>query len=186
MTKIFVASDVTGAEEQVGGSNNRMNVSSRADSRSYYNSRDRQSAYSLVWSDITTEAGDFVAYWKNTDTTGKHLVIDACGLNSTLAADFQLVEVTGTAAGGTETTPTCLNRAAPRVAQATAWTAASGPITGLAAGVIIDHAGVTITGHDEFRLDDRLRIGQDGAVAIRCLNSTGTGRSWGVIFGYYE
>jgi len=187
MAKIQYTHDITSSEQFVQGSSGRLNVSSRGDSRSYYNSRDDQLAFSLVWSDASTATSDFIVYWKNTDTTGKHLVIDSAGINSQYRADFQLHAVTGTAAGGSVATPACLNRAAPKVAQATCRSAVSSAITGLSSVVIIDHATVPAGGHEEFRLDDRLRIGQDQALAIQCvLTDTSPGLTHGVIFGFYE
>ena len=184
--KLDIAHDVTGSEQQVRGSDNRLNTSSRSDSRSYYNSRDKQEAYSLVWEDASSATGDIILYWKNDDSLGRALVLDSAGLNSAAVADFQLLEVTATAAGGTAAIPTNLNRTAPKVAPAVCRTADTTPITGLTEGVIFDHAGVAANGHEEFRLDDRVRIGQGGAVAIKCVFTGTTARTWGVIFGYYE
>ena len=185
MPEITFTSDKSGSTEKMEGSDNRANVSSRTDSRSYYNSRDQSNAFSLVWDDASSAAGDMIVYWKNTDTTGKQLVIDSIGCNGTQASSFKLHVVTGTAAAGTSVLPFCLNRATPKSAQATAMEAAGTAITGLTSVGVVDHAGITATGHEELRLDDRLRIGQDGAIAIEYEQGT-TGRTWGVIFGYYE
>lgn len=182
--EIQYTSDSTGSLEKARGSDSRFNVSSRQDSRSYYNSRDKSQAFSLLWDDSSSAAGDFILYWKNTDTTGKHLVIDSAGLNSENAGSFKLHVVTGTAAG-VSVTPVCLNQATPKTAQATAVEAAGTAITGLTSSFVIDHVSATAGGHQEFRLDDRLRIGQDQAIAIEFEQGT-TGRTWGVIFGYYE
>jgi hypothetical protein len=177
-------SDKSKGIEKAQGSDNRLNVSSRQDSRSYYNSRDESLAFSLLWDDDTSEAGDFVLYWKNTDTTGRVLVIDSVGLNAEAASSFKLHAVNGTPTG-VSVTPECLNRAAPKAAQAIAVEAAGTPITGLTSAAVIDHAAVGAGCHEEFRLDDRLRIGQDQAIAIKYTQGA-EGRTWGVIFGYYE
>jgi hypothetical protein len=142
-------------------------------------------AFSLVWNDASSAAGDFILYWKNTDTTGRQLIIDSVGLNSENAASFKLHVVTGTAAAGSTIAPLCLNQASPKTAQATAMEAAGTAITGLTSAGVVDHAGTAAGGHEELRLDDRLRIGQDQAVAVECEQGT-TGRTWGVIFGFYE
>jgi len=187
MGVITYTHDVNGSIQQAQGSDNRLNVSSRGDSRSYYNSRDNQEAYSLVWEDASSEDGDIVLYWKNTDSQGRHLVIDSAGMNSAETADFQLLIVSGTAAGGTTAVPVCLNRAAPRVAPSTSLTAVTAPITGLNEDLIVDHAGCVAGGHEEFRLDDRLRIGEGGALAIKMNSTPATPtRTWGVVFGYFE
>ena len=187
MAKIQYTSNENLAEQMVQGSDGRLSVSSRSDERSYYNSRDKQQAFSLVWSDASSAAGDAVLYWKNTDTTGKHLVIDGIEINSEKYASFCMAEVTGTAAGGTATTPVCLNRASPRVAQATARTADTTPLTGLTEGVTIDLKTCDAQSSIEMNLHDRLRIGQDGAIAIYVKTvASGPGITSGTIFGYYE
>lgn len=182
--KIAFKSDKTGGQEEAEGSDNRFNVSSRQDSRSYYNSRDNSLAFSLTWDDASSEAGNFIVYWKNTDTTGKVLVVDSVGLNSANASSFKLHVVTGTAVGAA-IVPFCLNQSSIKTAQATAVEADGTAITGITSSGEVDHAGVSAGGHEEFRLDDRLRVGQDQAIAVEYVQGT-TGRTWGVIFGYYE
>ena len=183
--EIQYTSDKTGSVEKAQGSDNRLAVSSRTDSRSYYNSRDESLAFSLAWDDSSSAAGDFILYWKNTSTNNKRLVIDSVGINGANASSFKLHLVTGTAAAGTSVTPFCLNPARPETAPATAMEAAGTAITGLTSSGVIDHAGVVAGGHEELRMDDRLRIGSDQAIAVEYEQGT-TGRTWGVIFGFYE
>lgn len=185
MAKIQYTNIVNSSEQVVQGSDGRLNVSSRTDSRGYYNSRDEREAFSLVWDDASSDAGDMVLYWKNTNANGKHLVISGIGLNSELACSFKLHAVTGVASGGAVGIPACLNRAEPKVAAAIARTADTTPIINLTSVVEIDHASVVADGHEEFRLDDRFRLGQDGAMAIEFEQGL-TARTWGVVFGYYE
>ena len=182
--EIQYTADTGAGLEKAKGSNGRLNVSSRSDNRSYYNSRDASLAFSLVWDDASSAASDFILYWKNTDVTGRALVIESIGLNSEVAASFKLHVVTGTASGVT-VTPVCLNQAKPQAAQATAVEAAGTAITGLTSTAVIDHASVAADGHEEFRLNDRLRLGSEGAIAIEYEQGAG-GRTWGVVFGYYE
>ena len=185
--KIGYTNDQSLNEQVTQGSDGRLNVSARADGRRYYNSRDKRESYSLKWEDASTESGDFVIYWKNTDTNGRHLVVSDVGLNSILGADFELCVVTGDATGGASATPVCLNRAAPLEAQATARTAVSDPILNITASVCIDHESVPARGHNTFELQDTLRIPQGGAVAIRCVAvDSGPGRTFGVMYGFYE
>ena len=178
-------SDKTGGLEKMRGSDGRANVSSRQDSRGYYNSRDESEAFSLAWDDASSAAGDFIIYWKNTDTTGRQLVIRWVNVNSELASSFKLHVVTGTAAAGSTITPFCLNRASPKTAAATAMEAAGTPITGLSSSGVVSHASVGVDGREQMNLDDMLRIGQDGAIAVE-FEQGSTSRTWGVIFGYYE
>ena len=184
-TTLVHTSDKTGSREETHGSDNRTNVSSRSDSRQYYNSRDESLAFSLLWDDVSSEAGDMILYWKNTDTTGKALVIHSVGINSTNAASFKIHLVSGTAAAGSLISPFCRNQVKPKSAQSISMEAAGTPITGLTVVGTFDHAACTAGGHEEFRLDDTIRIGQDSAIAIEFEQGT-TGRTWGVVFGYYE
>ena len=190
-TVIQVAGDTNGFKQDVLGSDGRMNVSSRADSRSYYNSRDAGQAYSLVWEMTNAiDTPEYVAYLQNTSTSGKQIVIDAIGVNSELAATFELLYVTGTAAAGTVVTPTNLNATSSNAATANGregGSAATG-ITGLTAGAIVDRARCTALGHEEFRLDDRVRLGQNDAVAIRMKLTASSAECDvdGVIFFFFE
>ena len=177
--------DVLGFLAQVRGNAGRLNTSGRVDGRSYYVSRDDKESYSLIWKDASSEADDFVLYWKNDDSQERHLVFEAVGLNSANNAGFELHEVTGTAAGGAVTTPYCLNRVAPKVAQATARTAVTTPITGLTSIGEPDHTNCLANGHEEMRLLDRFRIPPGGAVALKYSTGT-TGISFGVVFAFYE
>jgi hypothetical protein len=58
-------------------------------------------------------------------------------------------------------------------------------ITGLTTDGLIDFVYVPATGHEEFRLDDRLRLGQNDAIAVEYDEGT-AGDMSGVIFGYFE
>jgi len=184
--KIDFKNDNTRAMEEMEGSDGRANVSSRADSRGYYNSRDQGLCFSLPYAHTSSEAGEFVAYWKNTSQT-KALIISSAGINADNLSKFKLHYVTGTAAGGTSATPTNLSSTAPHAAEATAMvggSAATG-ITGLTSTGVIDCARAGAGGHEEFRLGDRLRLGQNAAIAIEYDAGT-AGDTDGVIFGYYE
>jgi len=186
-TEIQYTSDNTGALEKAKGSDSRINVSSRSDSRSYYNSRDKGQAYSIVFDMQSAAAGEHVAYFVNTSTTGLVFVVDAIGVNSAEASRIKLWFVSGTAAAGNELTPTNLNRNSANAATATAregGSAATG-ITGLTEEALIDYAYVQATGHEELRLADRVRLGQNDAIAIEYDEGT-TGDVSGVIFGFFE
>jgi len=185
MTTINFKSDKTGAQEIAEGSDQRLNVSSRTDSRRYYMSRDFSDAYSAVWDDASSAANDEIFYLKNTDANGRALVVSAIGLNSEQACSFKLHLVTGTVASGTTVTPVCLNRQTVKAAAATCEEAAGTALTGLTSAGVVDHASVTVDGHEEFRLDDTLRLGQEDAISIEYEQGT-TGRTWGVVFFYYE
>jgi hypothetical protein len=185
--EIQFTSDQTGSLERMQGSDGRANVSSRSDSRAYYNSRDSGQTYSIAFDFQSAEAGEFGAYLKNTSTTGKIFVVDSIGINSFEASRIKLWFVTGVAAGGTSIIPTNLNKTSGNAATAIAMeggSAAAG-ITGLSEDGLIDIAYIQGTGHEEFRLNDRLRLGQNDAIAIEYEEGT-AGDFSGVIFGYFE
>ena len=170
------------AHGQVTGSDGRLNVSSRSDTRGYYISRDEGRAYSVAFDNQSAAAGEYPVYWQNTDTNGRTLVISHIGVNAVEAARVKMWFVTGTAAGGTLLTPTNLNKVSANAASAIA---REGPVTGLTTDGLIDFVYVQATGHEEFRLDDEIRLGQGHAVALEYDEGT-TGDCSGVIFGYYE
>ena len=185
--KLEATSDVSGSDQPIKGSDNRLNTSGRVDNRSYYNSRDEGQAYSTCWDFQSAEAGEFAAYFSNTSTSGKQFVIDSIGFNGATDARIKLWFVSGTAAGGDLLTPTNLNRTSPNAATATAMgggSAATG-ITGLTSDALIDCAFVKAGGHEEFRLADRVRLGQNDAIGIEFDEGT-SGDVSGVIFGYFE
>jgi len=182
--EISYQNDATGSDERARGSDNRLNVSSRSDSRSYYNSRDNSAAFSLSWDDTSSAAGDFILYWKNTDATGKKLILHKGVLNSVNNCSFKIWTVTGTAAGATAT-PVCLNFSAPQSANATCIEAAGTAITGITADLLIGHEAAAAYSPAEFDDDDTVIVGQDQAIAIEYEQGT-TGRTWGTLYGFYE
>jgi len=180
-------SDVTGSKEPIFGSDNRINVSSRSDARSYYNSRDEKQAFSLSWDDASTATGDYVAYWQNTNANGKVLVIEGFELGSQYGSDWQLQEVTGTGGGGSAATAVCLNREAPKSAPANCFTAVSSTVTIGAISTILTHPSISARNGRYIELHDKIRLGQNGAVALQCiLTDTSPGLTQGTIYGYYE
>ena len=186
-TEIQYTSDNGGNIQKTQGSDGRLNVSSRADNRSYYNSRDEKQAYSTCFDFQSAAAGEYAGYLQNTSTIGKEFVIDSVGLNTATDARVKLWFVSGTAAGGDVLTPTNLNRSSSNAATAVAMgggSAATG-ITGLTAEALIDCVYVKAGGHEEYRLADRVRLGQNDAIAIEFDEGT-DGDISGVIFGYFE
>ena len=155
--KIDFKNDKTRALEETEGSDGRLNVSSRADNRAYYNSRDEGQCYSMPFEFNTSATGEYAAYLKNTNTE-KEMVISSVGINAEVASRFKLDFVTGTAAAGDTVTPTNLNNSSPHDATATGMEGASAGtgITGLTAVNTIDYAYCTATGHEELRLKDRV------------------------------
>lgn len=186
-SQIEYKSDKTRGKEDVEGSDGRLNTSSRSDERAYYNSRDEEQCYTVPFDFQNATAGEFGVYWKNTNTNDKELVISSIGINSVEASRIKLWFVSGTAAGGTSIVPTNLNRHSSNSASASAMEGGSGAtgITGVTGESLIDFLYVSAAGHEEFRLSDRIRLGQNDAIALEYNEGT-TGDFSGVIFGYYE
>ena len=184
--KIDFKNDATRAQEEAEGSDGRLNVSGRTDSRGYYNSRDKQQMYSVAWDMQNASAGEFVMYLKNTSAT-MDIVITGVGFNAEQNAKCKLSVVTGTAASGNEITPVNLNLGSSNAADCISregGSAASG-ITGITESGLIDLAYVQANGHEEFRIADRLRLVQNTAIAIEYDEGT-DGDCSGVMFFFFE
>ena len=124
-------------------------------------------------------------YIENTSST-KELVITSAGLNAVENGRIKLWFVSGTAAGGAVITPTNLNQGSSNDADSIVRQAAAGDaITGLTTLGLIDFAAVPANGHEEFRLHDTVRLGQNDAIAIEYGEGT-TGDFYGVVFMYFE
>ena len=190
MVRIQYIDDVSGNFQETHGSDSRLNVSSRADGRGYYNSRDENESYTLLFNDANCTAGDIIVHLQNKKTDGKHLVLRSIGINSDSASEWDIVTVTGTAGGGAvAATATNINFAGiTKKATVTANTVVDSdttPISNLTSVDEFDHLAVIAGGHEEFRFQDQVRLGEGQAVAVRC--KTGTGVSgFGVIYFYFE
>ena len=114
MARVDFKDEVTGGDSQAEGSDNRLNVSARSDSRIYYNARDEGQCYTLVFDHPSAAAGQYSAYLKNT-STDKTLVVSHVGLNADDLAKFKLWFVTGTAANGVANIPANTNKVSVQV-----------------------------------------------------------------------
>jgi len=188
MSKIEYENDISGAIESMRGSDNRANVSARSDNRAYYNSRDVQQCYTMTYEHTAAADGQYSFYLKNT-SPDKTLVLSSVGLNcDTADSRFKLWFVSGTATDGVTKTPTNLNSASSNAAAVTALHDGGGTtIGGLTADKEIDYIFVAVNTHVELRLFDRVRLGQNDAVALEFdENSGGTADAGGVVFFYFE
>lgn len=187
MAKLNYQNDRTRAIEEAEGSDGRLNVSSRADPRGYYNSRDVKRTFTVPFVCTTATAGEYFVYWKNTSTT-RELVISSIGVNSSSNSTMKLWFVTGTASAGTAVVPTNMNKQSSNSAEAVAQegAASSDGIQGLSTDGLIDFLAVPANSHDEFRLEDRLRLGEGDAIAVEFESGSANSTVEGVIFGYYE
>ena len=74
--RVEYINDVTGAFQEAHGSDQRLNVSSRVDSRMFYISRDAGQAYVLRIEDDDAAAADLIGYLRNDSTTKRLYVTD--------------------------------------------------------------------------------------------------------------
>lgn len=189
--KLRFSNDVTNAEEEARGSDGRLNVSSRSDSRAYYNSRDNGLAFSLAYEMTLCADDEFLVYWRNA-STDKDLVIHKIVVAGGEAMRVKLHSVTGTAASGTELTPTNLNLASGKAApDDTVVMAMEGatttPISGLTSAAVLElfPIGVASTAYD-MGIKDELRLGPGDAIALEGEEIATTTPVTGTIFGFYE
>ena len=188
MARIEFKNDKTRALEEAEGSDGRMNVSARSDERAYYNSRDVGQCYTMTFNHPSAADGQYSFYLQNT-STDLTLVISSIGINSTNIARLKLWAVTGTAANGVARVPHNLNETSPNDAAASTALHDGGgtAISGLTTESIeLDDIQLTANAHDEFRLSDRIRMGQNDALALEMDLGTSTPTIFGVIFFYYE
>jgi len=185
--EIGFENDVTGAQSRAKGSDGRLNVSSRVDSRSYYISRDQEQAYSFAFEHTDSVAGEYSCYIQNTSPS-KDLVVSAGSISSDLGVTAKVWFVTGTVAGGTAVTPVNNNKSSANDAAATFLQHGnSTAISGLTEAGLLDYVICPIQGQTPFRLDDRIRLGQNDALVIEIdAVTSGTPLALGVLFGYFE
>ena len=186
MARIDFKNDKTRAREETEGSDGRLNVSSRTDTRGYYNSRDVGRTYTVPYSHMSSDPDDFVVYYQNL-STDREFVLSSIGSNCSNDARLKLWFVTGTAAGGEVVTPTNTNRTSQHAADANVRQSTSGSaMTGIVSASLIDCLAVQANGHEEFRLSDRVRLGQNDAIAIEFESGSSASDVFGVMFGYEE
>jgi len=184
MSQITYPDNRTGSIQIVHGSDGRFDTSSRSDSRRYYNSRDLEQTYTVPFQDPDCDLGEFVVYLQNT-SSDLILVVSSIGINSTISGTFILHEMdSATAAGAAVITPQNLNLHSSNSAAANARGGAGGVTTVATAG-IIDVLQVATGGHEEFRLGDTLRLGQNQSIAVE-YDRGASSIVEGVIFFFFE
>lgn len=178
----------TGAFTSVRGSNGRLNVTSRTDLRSYYNSRDVKQTYSMPWEHTAAADGEFCLYLRNTDPKA-HVVLSSVVINCDAEdARFKLHFVSGTSSDGLLVSPTNLNSTSSNAAAVTARQDGGGtPIAGITSISVIDITYLRASGRETIQLLDRVRLGQNDAIALEFdENSGGTADAAGVVNFYLE
>lgn len=148
--------------------NQRLDVSARAASREYYESRDNETVYVVISVDATAVANEESIYLQNTSTT-QDMIIERIVISTDTNSLWRIKAVTGTATGSSALTPVNLNIASSKTAAATArGDGAVGSITDAGDLALIR---VGADGHDEFDFSEALRLGQDDAIAVECETS---------------
>jgi len=192
MSLIDFFNDRLGFREVARGTDGRVNVSSRSDSRGYYNSRDQSESFYLTFFDTRGTANDYVAYLKNDKTDKSHMVIREISAGSQSgAAVFKLIRATGTVTGGDSATPFNLNSGGliepAAVTARTASDSNASPLANVTEDALIDLIGQDAAyGHEEFHLDDQLRIGPGQAIAVEFDIGSTDDDVFGRISFYFE
>ena len=163
MTRIQYINDRSGSFQETHGSDSRLNVSSRSDSRFFYVSRDNGQAYTLRIEDDDAAANDLVAYLRN-NSKDKRLYITDIHLNSENAATFKLAFGDSVAPTGTSVSPVNLNRSSSNDADATAF--GNGAVGGVAADTFFATVRVAAGGFEEWGSQDALILGQNDNIVI--------------------
>lgn len=181
------ADDVTGFSADVLGSDGRGNVSARADSRGFYNSRDRKQTYSASFDHTASANGQYSFYFKNTSPL-LTFVLSGISVNSNLGANVKLWRVSGTAANGVVFTPVNLNLSASKTSDSIFIEDGGGtPISGLTQVGLIEYSKISIDGHEHLETDDRIRLSQNEAIALEMDAATSsTPHIFGTMNGFFE
>lgn len=179
----FIFSDGLGTGRTAGISpGNRLMTAAETNLSGHFVSRDEGLAFNTVGVDSSSEADDHVFYFQNTSPT-RDFFVDLMRFQAVNAALWKVFVATGTAAGGSELTPTSLNLSSGAVAEATA--RGSGAITGVTAGSLIAVARNAAAAAVDVPFDDVLILGTNDAFVVEYDTGT-TGASEVLMRGYYK
>lgn len=159
-----------GVNEEVHGSDTRLNTSSRSSQRIHYVSRDDGQAYTIVSHDASAAATTYPIYLQNTSSSGLLLYVDTINVGGVESALWKVWFVTGTASGGSPLTAVNMNKASSNAA---AITARGGDAIGdLTTDGEITSIRTAATDHDDLRFDDAIILGQNDAIAVEYATGT--------------
>ena len=161
---------------------NRLNVSARSNTRSYYVSREDGQTFN--WSSViaSVAAGEEVAYLQNTSDS-KKLYIDTIGLTSANDVQWEISVATGTPGGASLVAGVNLNFDSGNVAAAAFY--GDAVVTGLTAGERILPTRSLGGSNSSNAIDDVLILGQNDTIMITYIAGT-TGAAEAVIRGFFE
>lgn len=152
-----------GAIEEVHGSDTRLNVSSRVDSRSFYVSRDNGQSYVLVSEDDDAVAADIITYLKNTSSSLKMFIRDV-EISCENAATIKVHLGDATTATGTPLTSTNLNRNSKNAADVSAFGNAA--VGGVASSILLAVQRCPAGNNVHFEFNDSLILGQNDNIFV--------------------
>ncbi len=175
----------------VQGSDGRLNVSSRSDARSYYNSRDEGLTFAVPFA-VTLMATDedFVA-WRNA-SDDKELVISHALISVFEPVDIKWHVGTGTPAAGTTIVPVNMNQGSGRSAptdsaESVMMGTTTTPLTGLTSTGVVAHRGILAIQESVFHdFHDEIRLGQNDTFFGELEDASTPGYVRGTLYGYYE
>ncbi len=150
----------------------RLNVSSRSDSRAYYNSRDLGKTYTWT-SSFSAATGQQIIYIKNISSTDNLYVthIDVGGVNSGL---FELFKVTSAgAAGGTAVSGENMNLSKGHGNSPDSEAYGDASVTGTLTGERLLLKRIPVNSSATIHTFNVVVVGQNDAIAITYTGATG-------------
>lgn len=171
-----------GVNAGVSTKGNRLDVSSRSNSRIFYASRDDGQAYTWA-SRYLVDAGSSIIYLQNTSPT-RNLIIDEIDIGATSGATWELWSCT-TDGAGTVVSGNNMNLTSSNSPESRAFGDAN--ITSNSSGVLLGYAKHEDNSMHDFDVVDSLILGQNDAIIIK-KQPTPASTVSGVCFirGYYE
>ena len=169
----MIIQDGTGEGQNAGvDSANRLQVSARSNSRSYYQSR-TGNTYTIIAADAGPVAAEYTLYFKNDSAVDNFVVsrIDTYATDADVV--WKLAKVTGTAATAAAITPVQTNTGSGKSALTTCRGGAGG-VTGLTPSTVIWqwYNGVANTTR-QMDTGDTLIVGPGQAIALEYDAGTG-------------
>jgi len=150
---------------------NRLDVSARSASRTYYESRDQGQVYTAAIEDAGAVADEVTVWVKNTSTT-KDMIIDTLTVGSDVLSTWHIKFASFTTQPtGTLITATNLNKASSNTASAEVRGGAGG-VANVVQGDEISFINVAAGGQSIWDTKEALRLGQDDQIAIECKTNS--------------
>jgi hypothetical protein len=162
---------------------NRLETSSRSNTRMYYRSRDQGDWFAIISADATANDGEYPLYFKN-DNSAKEFVVDEIFISCDQVTTWKIVTATGTATGGSAITPTNLNLSSGTTATATVlWNGAVGWFT---AGALLSQFVVGANDEKKLDFDNWLILGQWDAIAFEADDVAAEASVVITLIGYFD